>query len=95
MDYSAFAERRVFLEGLHYLRSRDPAELAVRRRLLADVFQKGDASALHVMSDQFHVTHLVVEVSDTLPVKIPEGALTLVFENAEVRVYRLDTGRTA
>jgi hypothetical protein len=89
-DYSAYAERRVLLEGSHYLRGWDPAELASRRRMLAAVFRKGDVSALKTMSEQFHVAYLVVDTSDGLPVKLPDEALTVVFHNPTVRVYRVN-----
>jgi hypothetical protein len=88
-DYSALAERRAFLEGYHYLRSRDPGELAFRRSLLTSVFRTGDAAALEVMRDRFRVGYLVVETADKLPVKLPEDAVTLVFENAAARVYQV------
>ncbi len=89
VDYSALAERRVFLEGYYYLRARDPAGLATRRALLTAVFREGDAAALETMRQQYRVEYLVVELSDKKPIKLPEAAVSLVFENAGARVYRV------
>lgn len=89
VDYSALAERRVFFEGYYYLKARDPAALASRRALLTAVFRDGDAVALETMRQQFGVEYLVVETSDKRAVKLPEAAVSLVFENAAARVYRV------
>lgn len=92
-DYSAFSERRLFLEGYHYQRPRDPQELTSRRALLTAVFRKGEASALKTLNERFGVTHLVVDTSDGLPVKLPDQGLTLVFQTETVRVYGVESGR--
>jgi hypothetical protein len=86
-DYSAFTERRLFLEGSHYQRGRDPDELAFRRKLLANIFQNGDGSALRLLRKRFLVTHLVVDNSDSKPVNLPDVPLTLVFQNKTVQIY--------
>jgi len=89
VDYSALAERRAFLEGFHFLRARDPESLATRRALLTAVFREGDAVALETMRRQYRVEYLVVELSDQKPIKLPDAAVSLVFENAGARVYRV------
>jgi len=88
-DYSAFAERRVLLEGYHYLRGRDPNELAVRRKLLTDVFRHGDVAALRVLNERFLVTHLVLDNSDGQPAVLPHAFLAPLFHNGSVTVFAI------
>lgn len=89
-DYSAFAERRVFLEGDHSQRGRDPNELFLRRKLLIDVFRNGNVPSLKLLREQYKVTHLVVDNSDGVSVKLPDEALTQVFKNGTVIIYSVN-----
>ncbi len=89
-DYSAFAERRMFLEGDHSQRGRDPNELFFRRKLLVDVFRNGNVSSLKLLREQYKVTHLVVDNSDGVSVKLPDEALTPIFKNGTVKIYSIN-----
>lgn len=86
-DYSAFAERRMFLEGAHYQRGRNPSELLYRRKLLTRVFQYGDIDALALLRERFQVTHLVVDNSGGNTLKLPDIPLIRLFGNNTVTIY--------
>jgi hypothetical protein len=99
--YSAFAERRVFLEGWIYAqRSSDlgQAQVALGRkkpfpgRELLDyaTFQRADRAALRTLTQQYGVRYLVVDRvhNDHFSPRLPRLACS-VFANRDVAIYRV------
>jgi hypothetical protein len=99
--YSAFAERRVFLEGWIYAqRSFELGEKQVfygrrtpypRRRALNDaVFQRSDRGALRTLAKRYGVTYLLVDRihDDRVSPRLSQLA-ELAYANPDVAVYRV------
>jgi hypothetical protein len=101
--YSAFAERRVFLEGWAYTRQgrrwiASPGGLAhpfsERAALNRRVFEQGDAAAIREMAQRYGVTHLLVDSVHGPPAPGFGDAARLVYRNADVEIYAIAAGET-
>lgn len=97
---SAFAERRVFLEGwaysseAHRLGYKDAQTLRVQpypeRKALNDrVFAQADAPALAALRDQFGVRYLFVDKLNAPPSPGLSAISQMVFENGDAAIYKV------
>ena len=88
--YSAFAERRVFLEGWDYSRIGDRSDrIALNER----VFKNADPEALRLMVEKYGVTYLVVDkVHGSDNARLATLA-RLVFSNPDVTIYSVRPDR--
>jgi hypothetical protein len=98
VDYSAFSERRVFLEGWYYTtRSWEVGgsgsmtsriiPFPERLRLNEAVFVRGDRAALRTMVDRFHVSYLVRDFRNGHGRADLSRLGKLVFRNPSVAIY--------
>lgn len=99
--YSAFAERRVFLEGWEYSQRTREAGMGIganpfagRLALNAAAFGKADPAAIATMTDDFGIRYLVVDRLNGIPTD--EAALRrlgrVVYEAPEALVIELPYG---
>jgi hypothetical protein len=94
--YSAFAERRVFLESWHYTpRSALVAQpFPARYALNTEALQHGSASALRRLG-QDGVSYVLIDKLHGGGAPEPPSVSRLVFENSALDVYRLSSTRRA
>jgi len=94
--YSAFTERRIFLEGFGLGQRLAPngllAAYADRIELNRRVFELSDTSALELLQTEYHVQYLLVDQRAQLPRPTFEAAwVERVFQNAVAEVYQLQS----
>ena len=98
--YSAFTERRTFLEGwaygietvrkgADYEPSRANTPYARRLRLNERVFVRGDLAALRTLVRDYGVRYLLVDRTHPRPLRLPP-AVRPVFANPGVAIYAVD-----
>jgi hypothetical protein len=98
-SYSAFSERRIFLEGWLYTPSsyknydlvlhQNTTPFAERQKLNRAVFENADADALRVMREKYGVSFLFVDKKNaTTPINLPAG-LQKRFANADAEIYQI------
>jgi hypothetical protein len=92
--YSAFTERRIFLEGYVYSlqdssqgRTATQAVIDARRILVRRLFESGDGTALVEMRNDYGVKYLFVD--KRVPTQLPQSQLELLFSNPLADVYRV------
>jgi hypothetical protein len=82
--YSAFSERRVFLEGWSYSRVSDHSD---RIALNKQVFNNADPEALRALVDQYGVRWLVVDKVHGPANPLVSKLAKLVYSNPDVDIY--------
>jgi hypothetical protein len=98
LNYSAFAERRTFLEGWLYanktLRAGPEADISgpampypERLRLNEAVFRRADRTALRTLVRDYGVRYLVVDRLQGPVAKKLSGLGRLVFSNSDIAIY--------
>jgi hypothetical protein len=102
--YSAFAERRVFLEGwLYSIKEQRLGDSIVtgpnmpypeRLRLNDAVFQRGDRNALRTLVRNYRVRYLLVDLVHGGNVKPVAARGRLVFSNSDVAIYAVSSRDT-
>jgi hypothetical protein len=101
--YSAFAERRIFLEGWMYtqrslnldvtaVQSRTVHPYASREKLNTEVFAYADPNALHTLVSRYGVRYLLVSRLPSAPPASPRLAnlARTVYANRDVTIYAVD-----
>ncbi len=99
-DYSAFSERRIFLEGWAYTVAAYRSGYADvitgkasaypdRSELCSRVFEHGDEAAINLLIQEYGVTHLLVDRVHGHATPKLDALATRVFDHADVTIYQI------